>query len=46
MSAVEAESVALCECIAAADAGDQYRAAVWLRLADEALAAQLEGGEA
>ncbi|UGB47233.1 hypothetical protein LQ772_08110 [Frateuria edaphi] len=43
MSAVEAESIALAECLAACDRGQPDRAAVWLRLANEALHAQLAG---
>lgn len=42
MSAVEAEAVALDECLAAIDAGDKLRAVVWLRLADEANAAHAQ----
>lgn len=46
MSAVEAEAYALAECCAAAERGDAARAAVWLRLANEALAEQLQGSDA
>lgn len=40
MSPIEAECAALQECHAALDAGDKAKADVWLRLADEAHAAQ------
>lgn len=38
MSALQCECEAICEAIAALDGGDWFRAAVWLRLADEASA--------
>lgn len=40
MSAIEAECTALQECLSALDAGDKPKAEVWLRLADDAHAAQ------
>jgi len=40
MSPIEAECLALRECHAALDAGDKAKAEVWLRLADDAQAAQ------
>lgn len=38
MSALEAECVALCMALDCLEVGDDARAAVWLRLADEASA--------
>lgn len=40
MSAIEAECFALQECLGALAAGDKPKAEVWLRLADDARAAQ------
>ena len=40
MSALEAECIAVLEAVACAGVGDWGRAAVWLRLADEAAEAQ------